>query len=223
MINPPRREKIFIERLRFRKAAALPFVTNLQPSVHTPVKTILLASLASLALATAAHAASAAKSSTSSAKSSSSGSSAKASSSSSASSARATSPRPQATAKSVASPTKTPAQQREFIKETVRVTAPRNPTVTSEYRSNSPAHRRGAIDISSKNLTPAQRRAEAQAISSRLGRGYNVVVEEVHQVQRGQFGPSGQVNTTFNNGRQGTVRVGDVRASATPTHIQPNR
>lgn len=93
--------------------------------------------------------------------------------------------------------------------------------VTSRHRDNSSAHRRGAIDISSKNLSEMERGAEAQDISARLGPHHRVVVEEVHRPKSG-VGPSAQKNTTYQNGAKGDPTWQPVKATATHTHVQPN-
>lgn len=119
----------------------------------------------------------------------------------------------------------TPAQNRQHIVNTVNRTAQRPITVTSGHRGNSAAHRRGAIDIRSRDIPSPARHTEAAALSRGLGRNHTVVVEEVHSVNRraGVQGPQAQVNTAYRNGVRGNVRVGPVRASGTHTHIQPDR
>jgi hypothetical protein len=109
---------------------------------------------------------------------------------------------------------------REWIKLGVReymAASGRDTKVTSEYRENSAAHRRGAIDISSKDLTPAQRREDAKAISQKLGKGYTVVIEEV--------GADGkQTNTSYREGKLlNTHKDQPKTASATHTHVQPDK
>jgi hypothetical protein len=118
---------------------------------------------------------------------------------------------------------KTPAEQRQHIKEAVITTVGRDVKVTSEHRGNSAAHQRGAIDISTKDLPATQRHTEAKQISKTLGKDYTVVVEEVHRVPKGQQGPEAQVNTAYRAGTQGNVRTGEIKASATHTHIQPDK
>lgn len=111
------------------------------------------------------------------------------------------------------------ASARENIKTSTSAAMNRPMTVTSEFRDDSAAHRRGAIDISSKDLTSAQRHAEAKTISNSPGlKNHQVIVEEVHTTK---YGPNAQANTTYQNGVQGNTRWGEVKASATHTHIQP--
>jgi hypothetical protein len=119
--------------------------------------------------------------------------------------------------------TATPEQRRQHITSVVNSTAQRPITVTSGHRDNSTAHQRGAIDIRSQDISSAARHREAANISRALGSNHTVVVEEVHKVNRGQQGPEAQVNTAYRSGVQGNVRTGPVKASATHTHIQPNR
>jgi hypothetical protein len=88
--------------------------------------------------------------------------------------------------------------------------------VTSEYRANSEAHKAGAIDISSKNLSAKDRHSDALAISKKLGSNFRVVVEEVDAKT------NTQTNTTYQGGVKGRTRTGlEKRATATHTHIQP--
>jgi hypothetical protein len=101
---------------------------------------------------------------------------------------------------------------------------PRQPAIKSRHRDDSAAHKRGAIDYSSKDLTEAERHEEARQLSDALGSkgiGHTVVVEEVHVREPGTEGPSGQVNTAYRDGVQGNVRVGEAKATATHTHVQP--
>ncbi len=93
--------------------------------------------------------------------------------------------------------------------------------VTSEQRDDSPAHQRGAIDYRSKDIPSEQRHTEAAAVSRALGPDHTVVVEEVHRPAPGAQGPSAQTNTAFRNGVQGNERVGQDKATATHTHVQP--
>jgi len=116
----------------------------------------------------------------------------------------------------------TPAQHRQHITNTVNSTVTRPVTVTSGYRGNSTAHQRGAIDISSKDLTPSARHGEAQQISKALGSQHTVVVEEVHRVPKGAHGPEAQINPAYRDGQRGNIRVGPIKADATHTHIQPD-
>lgn len=120
---------------------------------------------------------------------------------------------------------KTPAERRQHIKDTVNATATRPITVTSEHRDNSAAHRRGAIDIRSKDISTEARHTEARQISKALGKDHTVVVEEVHRVdhKRGQHGPEAQVNTAYRDGNKGSTRTMAIPKSdsATHTHIQP--
>jgi len=114
----------------------------------------------------------------------------------------------------------TATQRREHIKDVTETTLQdrgRVMDVTSEYRENSAAHRRGAIDIESRSLNSATRHSEAQAISRNLGSGHTVVVEEVSADGRTQ------TNTSYRNGvRQNTHVNQPVTATATHTHIQPD-
>jgi hypothetical protein len=89
--------------------------------------------------------------------------------------------------------------------------------VTSRHRDDSPAHQRGAIDISSKSLSTVQRHNEAKTISKNLGSGYTVVVEEVdHKTGK-------QTNTSYANGQLLNRHTNQpILASETHTHIQPN-
>jgi hypothetical protein len=88
--------------------------------------------------------------------------------------------------------------------------------VTSGFRANSQAHMVGAIDISSKDLTPKVRHADAREISRRLGARFRVVVEELDPITKTQ------TNTTYQGGIKGKTRVGlPIKATATHTHIQP--
>lgn len=111
--------------------------------------------------------------------------------------------------------------QRAFIEKTAsEVLNRRGQTlvVTSRDRSNSAAHRRGAIDIRSKHLDPEQRRADAMAISEALGKDYTVVIEEVDEKS------TLQTNTSYRSGK--LVRPSYVtprRADGTHTHIQPDK
>jgi len=120
-----------------------------------------------------------------------------------------------------ARPTAAAKQERARIEATTRAAMSRPMVVTSRHRDNSEAHKRGAIDISSKNLSSAQRHAEARALSKALGPRRTVVVEEVHAAPR-HYGPEAQRNTAYRNGVQGNSKLGPVRASATHTHIQPD-
>jgi hypothetical protein len=89
----------------------------------------------------------------------------------------------------------------------------REMVVTSEYRNNSAAHKRGAIDISSKDLSGEDRHEEARVISERLGQGYTVVVEEI-------IDNKDQLNTSYREGAQLNQHTDKITASATHTHIQ---
>jgi hypothetical protein len=93
--------------------------------------------------------------------------------------------------------------------------------VTSRHRDDSPAHRRGAIDYRSNDVSEARRHADARAVSSALGSHHNVVVEEVYR-PAGGVGPSAQRDTTYQGGWQGRTTWGPVRATDTHTHVQPN-
>lgn len=82
------------------------------------------------------------------------------------------------------------------------------------FRPSSLAHQRGAVDISSKDMTPEARHKEAQDLSGLLGPCYDVVVEEVTGTM--------QKNTTYRNGAKGRTRSDlPLTVSATHTHIQP--
>jgi hypothetical protein len=93
--------------------------------------------------------------------------------------------------------------------------------VKSEGRSDSAAHQRGAIDIRSKDITSAERHEEAKTLSKELGKEHTVVVEEVHARAAGTQGPEAQVNTAYRDGVEGRTRVGEIKATATHTHAQP--
>jgi membrane protein involved in colicin uptake len=89
--------------------------------------------------------------------------------------------------------------------------------VKDEYRPNSAAHMRGAIDISSKDLSPEQRATTAKGISDRLGNGYTVIVEEVSEDGKTQ------TNTSYRNGKMLNRHTNQPKtATATHTHIQPD-
>jgi hypothetical protein len=109
---------------------------------------------------------------------------------------------------------------REHIKSVVRdylASQGREMKVTSEYRKNSAAHMRGAIDLSSKDLTTGQRHADAKEISRQLGKGYTVVVEEVTADRT-------QTNTSYRDGKLLNIHKDQLQtASNTHTHIQPDK
>lgn len=112
----------------------------------------------------------------------------------------------------------------DSIKETARPiveSSNREFRVTSEHRDNSPAHQRGAIDYRSNDVPSEQRHTEAAAVSRALGPNHTVVVEDVHLPAPGAQGPSAQTNTAFRNGVQGNERLGQDKATATHTHVQP--
>lgn len=94
--------------------------------------------------------------------------------------------------------------------------------VTSRHRDDSPAHARGAIDYSSKDLSTTERHEEAREVSRALGDNHQVIVEEVHRAAGGH-GPAAQENTTYQGGDKGATRWGAVKASGTHTHVQPSR
>jgi hypothetical protein len=94
----------------------------------------------------------------------------------------------------------------------------RQMVITSGYRDNSDAHRRGAIDISSKDLSQEDRHAEAKDISAKLGKEYTVIVEEVDQAS------GTQTNTLYRGGQSIAKQPNQPKsATATHTHIQPNK
>ena len=90
--------------------------------------------------------------------------------------------------------------------------------VTDLYREISPAHRRGAFDVSVKGATDIH--TEAKAISEKLGRDYDVIVEEPN------FEKGEQRNTTYRGGTEGNTRTGKIgekgfKATAPHYHAQP--
>jgi hypothetical protein len=92
--------------------------------------------------------------------------------------------------------------------------------VTSRFRTNSEAHKRGAIDISSRHQTPAERLKDARAISKGLGKDYAVIVEVVTGTK--ETGGT-QKNTSYRDGKRVASHVTPITASATHTHVQPDR
>jgi hypothetical protein len=121
--------------------------------------------------------------------------------------------------------TKADARRQNIVDKTGAVLKENGRTldITSGARKNSEAHKRGAIDFSSKGLDTEARHAEAAEVSEELGSDHTVIVEEVHEPAGGAEGPRGQVDTAYRNGDRGNVRVHEVRASATHTHVQPER
>ena len=69
------------------------------------------------------------------------------------------------------------------------------PKVTSGYRVNSENHRRGALDFSTKEMSPDERRAQAATWSSKLGRDDLVLVEELYWVEQGAIVPNASRET----------------------------
>jgi len=115
--------------------------------------------------------------------------------------------------------------RRQEIKDVTHATLDsrgRQMVVTSEHRDNSQAHKNGAIDIRSKDLSPEQRQSEAKAVSKALGSRHTVVVEETHAPAPRAEGPKAQVNTAYRDGKKGNTRVTEMKASATHTHVQPD-
>lgn len=92
-----------------------------------------------------------------------------------------------------------------------------DPRITSVYRSNSAAHRRGAVDISvrdsSGNIMDNDTILNtAKKISETLGSNYYVIAEIVSDHT--------QTNTTYHNGAKGNTRVTDRKATETHIHAQ---
>ena len=93
------------------------------------------------------------------------------------------------------------------------------PSITSEFRPNSAAHIRGAVDFSTKKPdSDTHYNSEtlhnlAKETSANLGAGYIAIVEEVNS-------DATQVNTTYHNGVLGRRRHGPQRATATHLHVQ---
>lgn len=115
---------------------------------------------------------------------------------------------------------KTPSQHRTHIENTARTVLERRGrelVVTSRYRSNSAAHRRGALDYSSNKISSRDRHAEAEQLSRDLGDGYTVVVEEVHRAKETQ------TNTSYRNGQRINRHEDPITADETHTHVQPDR
>jgi|SRR4051812_45532876 hypothetical protein len=96
----------------------------------------------------------------------------------------------------------------------------RSMEVTSRYRDDSEAHKRGASDIRSKDIPRPERHSEARDISRALGRGHTVIVEErnVPPLRSGY-----QMNTSYRDGQPVRSSAQPARATETHTHIQPDR
>lgn len=120
-------------------------------------------------------------------------------------------------------------QHIEDVARTVLESHGRDLKVTSGARTNSPAHRAGALDFSSKDLSAEQRHAEAKAVSKNLGHTFDskkhtVIVEEVHRPEPGALGPSANIHTAYRDGQRGNTRVKELADphQATHTHVQPD-
>ncbi len=121
----------------------------------------------------------------------------------------------------------TPQEHRSKIEREVN-RIERKPAIKDRHRDNSPAHRRGAIDYRSKDVSRTKRHKEAKDLSGRLGKDYTTVVEEVyyHPVTKD---PDDQRNTAYKDGKKGRTRWTHqsngrgVKASATHTHVQPDK
>jgi len=110
---------------------------------------------------------------------------------------------------------------REHIEEVTRETLAKRGepmVVKSRYRDDSEAHKRGAIDISSKDLKPDVRHDQAREISKNLGKEYDVIVEENHDYHK-----KTKTTITYRDGIKGNTREVAITRNdeGIHTHIQP--